>query len=278
MPRGISSLRKRPITSPWPSVLTSSPGITIRFAPAGELDGLERAAEDVVVGDRDRAEALALSAWSSSSSTSIEQSCDHDVCMCRSATIQSRSASGGSVGAGACAGAAERRKTARARRRRRRRSCPATPRARFLGALRRGTASSSTQPRRRRGGELGLVAATGRRGDRAPPRPRLERDARAARRAPARRSRRRRGSAPALPSRAVRTCTRPRSVARDRRPAAERLRPQQDELPVGQLAQGARARRGRSGRSVGRHSSDDELPLLRRARTALVSTPCGTIR
>ena len=29
MPRGISSLRKRPITSPWLSVLTSSPGITI---------------------------------------------------------------------------------------------------------------------------------------------------------------------------------------------------------------------------------------------------------
>ena len=30
MPRGISSWRKRPITSPWPSVFTSSPGMTTR--------------------------------------------------------------------------------------------------------------------------------------------------------------------------------------------------------------------------------------------------------
>ena len=34
--------------------------MTIEVAAAGQLDGLERAAEDVVVGDRDRAEALGL--------------------------------------------------------------------------------------------------------------------------------------------------------------------------------------------------------------------------
>ena len=43
-------------------------------------------------------------------------------------------------------------------------------------------------------------------------------------------------------SRAVRTWTRPREVARDRRPADERLRPQQHELPAGQLAQRAHHR------------------------------------
>ena len=89
--------RKSPITSPWSSVFTSSPGITIRSRPARALDRLERAAEDVVVGDRDRAEPLA-SAWSSSSSTSIEQSCDQVVCMCRSVRIQGRSASGSARG------------------------------------------------------------------------------------------------------------------------------------------------------------------------------------
>ena len=57
---GSPRCRKRPITSPWPSVFTSSPGITIRSRPARELDGFERAAEDVVVGDRDRAETFRL--------------------------------------------------------------------------------------------------------------------------------------------------------------------------------------------------------------------------
>ena len=56
MPRGISSSRNSPITSPWSSVLTSSPGMTTRSRVRAELDRLERAAEDVVVGHGDAAE------------------------------------------------------------------------------------------------------------------------------------------------------------------------------------------------------------------------------
>ena len=89
MPRGISSRRKRPITSPWSVGLDLLAGDDDQLAAARLLDRLERAAEDVVVGDGDRAEPCA-SAWSSSSSTSIEQSCDQLVCMWRSARIQSR--------------------------------------------------------------------------------------------------------------------------------------------------------------------------------------------
>ena len=56
MPRGISSSRNSPITSPWSSVLISSPGTTTRSRVRASLDGLERAAEDVVVGHGDAAE------------------------------------------------------------------------------------------------------------------------------------------------------------------------------------------------------------------------------
>ena len=44
------------MTSPWWSVLISSPGMTTRSRVARELDRLERAAEDVVVGHGDAAE------------------------------------------------------------------------------------------------------------------------------------------------------------------------------------------------------------------------------
>ena len=40
MPSGISDERKRPITSPWPSVFTSSPGITVNGRPARGRDPL----------------------------------------------------------------------------------------------------------------------------------------------------------------------------------------------------------------------------------------------
>ncbi len=46
--------------SPWLSVLTSSPGITISFRCAGDLDGLDGAGEHVVVGDGDRPEPFRL--------------------------------------------------------------------------------------------------------------------------------------------------------------------------------------------------------------------------
>ena len=56
MPRVISSSRNSPMTSPWSSVLISSPGMTTRSRVSRELDRLERAAEDVVVGHGDAAE------------------------------------------------------------------------------------------------------------------------------------------------------------------------------------------------------------------------------
>src|SRR5918912_1482514 len=67
-PRGISSERKRPITSPWPSVFISSPGITTRSRPracstassaAPPAPAGEAAVERVELG-RDGVEALCL--------------------------------------------------------------------------------------------------------------------------------------------------------------------------------------------------------------------------
>src|SRR5215217_5276878 len=54
MPRGIFSSMKRPITSPWSAVFTSS--ATITLIPLAR-SRLECAGDLVVVGDRDRAKA-----------------------------------------------------------------------------------------------------------------------------------------------------------------------------------------------------------------------------
>ena len=62
-------------------------------AVARELDRLERAAERVVVGDRDRAEPDLLRVVEQLRGGFV-QSCDQSVCVCRSTTIQSRPASG----------------------------------------------------------------------------------------------------------------------------------------------------------------------------------------
>ena len=58
---------------------------------ARELDRLERAAEDVVIGDGDRAETARLGVLIRSAG-STAQSCDQLVCMCRSATIHGAAA------------------------------------------------------------------------------------------------------------------------------------------------------------------------------------------
>ena len=56
-PRGIFSFRNSPITSPWPSVLTSSPTITRTPNAVGLRLRLQCAGDLVVVGHRDRPEA-----------------------------------------------------------------------------------------------------------------------------------------------------------------------------------------------------------------------------
>ena len=73
---------KRPITSPWSAVFTSS--ATITLIPFGALARLERARDLVVVGDGDRARGPARFAVSSSVSTGVAQSGEWSVCMCRS--------------------------------------------------------------------------------------------------------------------------------------------------------------------------------------------------
>src|SRR5439155_1702536 len=93
MPRGISSRRKSPITSPCSAVFTSSPGMTTSFRPRARSTASSAPPKTLwsvtAIAPRPWA-----SAWSSSSSTSIEQSCDQPVWRWRSATTHSRSASG----------------------------------------------------------------------------------------------------------------------------------------------------------------------------------------
>ena len=236
-----------------------------QVAVAGELDGLERAAEDVVVGDRDRAEPSA-SAWSISSSGSIEQSCDQSVCMCRSARIQSRSPSGSPSGAVL----ASRRLRARLRVERRRAASATTVEALRLGAACRLRARASAErvvlgePRERGGGELGLLGRPAGRRSRSR-RGRLEqRDARC-RPAPARRSPPRRASTRALAAaRASATCARSRSRARDRGPAGS-----------GFVCAGARAPSpGASRSSAEQRARDGALPGgPARRRSGCASSP-----
>ena len=163
MPRGISSRRKSPITSPWSAVFTSSPGITISRRPRARSTA-SSAPPKTLWSVTAIAPSPCASAWSSSSSTSIEQSCDQLVCRWRSATIQSRSANGGRVRVAAPAGGeplvdlldpvGERLGRLRLRRRE---------------AL-RGAAGAEglvlDHPRRLGGGELGLLGAARRSGDR----------------------------------------------------------------------------------------------------------------
>ena len=172
------------------------------------------------------------SAWSSRSSTVIEQSCDQFVCMCRSATIQSRSSSGTTR----CA--ARRRRfvidsyTSSTRSASAGKLCFAAAPAPCSARSSRRSASSISRPasaaassgwsRRPDGAAIAAPAACASTTSRARP-------SSAGTKTAASRS----TSARDSPSWAVRTWTRPRSRRERRRPPAERLRAEQDELPVG---------------------------------------------
>ena len=96
------------MTSPWPPVFTSSPGMTTSLRPRAR-SAASSAPPRTLWSVTAIAPSPSASAWSRSSSTSIEQSCDHVVCMCRSTTILSRS-SGGGAAAAARAGATRSRR------------------------------------------------------------------------------------------------------------------------------------------------------------------------
>ena len=88
MPRGIFSSMKRPITSPWSAVLTSSATITLTPYSAA----IARAAcapETSLWSVTAIAPRPCVARGSSSTSTGVAQSCEWSVCMCRSTSISS---------------------------------------------------------------------------------------------------------------------------------------------------------------------------------------------
>ena len=233
-----------------------------QVAPARLLDRLEGAAEDVVVGDRDRAEALRLGV--------VEQLVHLDRAVVRPATC-------------ACAGRRGSRAGRRAARRRAARAPPAAAEAAVdlvellrdrgealvLGASRaprglgaRAAPSSSASRCERRGGELGLLEA--RPADR--PAPRRRPPPRAAggrsRSGPGRRSRPPRGSAArACGRRPERTCTRSRSASGIPGRVDSGFVRSEHRLPAGQVAQRAERSAG-DGQRAGVELDHDQLPLL----------------
>ena len=172
------------------------------------------------------------SAWSSRSSTAIEQSCDQFVCMCRSATIQSRSSSGTTR----CA--ARRRRpvidsyTSSTRSARAGKLCFAAAAASVLGALRR-RSGVVDQPAGLGGGELGLEPSSGRRRDRRAGRLRLDDEPRETVEGGHEDGRVPEHVGPGLAVAGRADADAAAEQARERRPPAERLRAEQDELPVG---------------------------------------------
>ena len=121
------------MTSPWLSVLTSSPGITISSRLRASST-VSRAPPKTLWSVTAIAPSPSASAWSTSACGSIEQSCDQCVCMWRSTTIQSRSPRGSPSGCVGCA--TGRRRLGRPARRRPR----AASRAASKSLLRRGRA------------------------------------------------------------------------------------------------------------------------------------------
>ena len=236
----------------------------MRLAPARELDRLERAAEDVVVGDRDRAEALRLGV--------VEQLLDLDRAVVRPGRVHVEVADDPvavSSGARSAPARPRRRRGGRRRGRRARRRARRSSAARAAARLRRRPRARGLlvlgEPGDRGRGQLGLLAHARRRGDRARRRP-----APRAGRAGARRrgdedrglvQQRARGRGRRGP------CARARGrAARAGRRAGRRAAScagATSSQPGSSRARAASARA--SGRSVGRHSSTIELPLLRRA-------------
>ena len=239
-----------------------------QVAVARELDRLERAAEHVVVGDCDRAEPDRLGL--------IEHVLDLDRAIARPRGVQVE------VDEDPLPVGERLIRLARVPLRRRREArvellevgrdvgegLALDASSRLLGEL-AAQRLVLGQPRERRGGELGLLVHAGRRGDRGARGGRLERDAGEA----VERGDEDRGlveDRSAASPVAGRAHARPAAqLRRDRRPPRQRFRPQEDELPVGQLAQ--RADDGSPERSLRRPPlEDDELSLRRPAERA----PC----
>ena len=146
MPRGISSLEEEA------DHLALAVGLHLlardddQVAVARELDRLERAAEDVVVGDRDRAEPVRLGVVEQVARPRPRSRATSEVCRWRSARIHSRSASGSS----GCDAVRVLRRLPRGPRRARRarratsaKVLPSTLRSRLLARAARGARSFS---------------------------------------------------------------------------------------------------------------------------------------
>ena len=242
----------------------------MRSAVARPLDRLERAAEDVVVGDRDRAEPLRLARGRAArrrrSSSRATRSC-----ACAGRRRSSRGPRAARAAAQPCGGGG--RSTRRSPRRGRRapRSSARAPRR---APRRRARAERLVldQPRRLGGGELRLAARARRCGDRAPAACASSDDARQPVDAGTKIAAARRSSARARASSAVRTRHRPRSARGIGGRVAERASCGGARAPSPAAAASSRTSARSSGRSVWRHSSTTQLPLRRPARTGQVDT------
>ena len=256
MPRGISSLRKSPITSPA-SVFTSSPGMTVSARPRASSTA-SWAPEKTLWSVTAIAPSPIRSAWSRRSGTGTAQSCECSVCMCRSARTSGRSASGSAAAAAGARAACEgrRRRRAPARRRggrssRARRARRASAEHRLarqpssLGRRPSAAPTSSGWPCEPGGSRSGTPEACGlERQARAGPQGRHETGgARQLGRARSRVERRADDDAAA-------------QRARDVRPAGECCRPEDDQLPAREVGQ--RAERSAEARQLLRPPLEDE--------------------
>ena len=266
------------MTSPWLSVLTSSPGNHDQLPVPGDLDGLEGAGEDVVVGDGDRPEPFRLGVLDQRlrldravvRAVRVHVEVDDDpVAVAEGIAVgvrrvRHRAPPAGGVRVdvleplrelGRSRSAARRRGPSRPSSRgepRPRRAAPRTAAA-SSGCSARPAGSAIAQPldaclEQQPGAAAGGGHEDGRLGQRRPPRLRLHER------------------------------PRPRPVAhrrRDRRAARQRRRAREHDLPAGQRRQQAQHRPG--DRALpGRQLDDDQLPLPRR-REASVSIPSGIV-
>ena len=87
MPRGIFSSMKRPITSPWSAVFTSSATITLMPLARSRASSAPEISLWSVMAIAPRPTFLAVSR---SVSTGVAQSGEWSVCMCRSTWMKSR--------------------------------------------------------------------------------------------------------------------------------------------------------------------------------------------
>ena len=245
IPRGISSLRKSPITSPCASVLTSSPGITISARPRASSTA-SSAPPKTLWSVTAIAPRPFSSAWSSRSVDVDRAVVRPAVCRWRSARIH------GAVGERVASRLG--RAPARGRRRvepvelalRRRRSSGARRPRRACALLALAELGVLGEPRDRGRGELRLlVDAGGRRSPRRPPPPRAA--ARRALRAPGRRSPPRSGARRATRRRGASGPTRGRaSEPRDVRPPERASSASEKRAPSPSARAAPEARRGRA--------------------------------